>query len=344
MPAPPAPEPSAHALTSGPPVCTAAGRDLRIDALKCLAILLVIATHILGLRREFQHVAPWLETVIVAFNMPLFAMLSGWVLAGREGAHPGRFLWRKVLSLYVPYLAWIAVESPLRRVPLAGIPARVLEALLDPHAGMQMWFLAVLFWMFVIFVLMRLVSRSSAWAGAVALAVAAVGLLPRITFMGIDKIAWLYPFFILGYLLARHRRDRRALSAIAAGAALAIVACAVLGSAELAGSYLVALALSGAVAGLYGVLPGRAIAAQAWLGRRTLGVYGAQMVVLPFLIVGMGWSGALLSWAFVAAVSSLIAAALEYSTFSRAVFMGQWPRRGARSAGNASGDAAPATE
>jgi len=303
-------------------------RDLRVDALKALAILLVIATHILGLRREFQSVAPWLYDLIVAFNMPLFALLSGWVLAGREGGKPGRFLWRKLLALYVPYFAWIAVEAPLRRVTPAGMPGRLLEALLDPHAGMQMWFLAVLFWMFVIFVLARALSRSDVWTGAVAIAIGAVGLLPRITVMGLDKIAWLYPFFILGYLLARDRTKRSRLAGIALVTAAALAAFAVLGRADLAGRYLLALALIAAVTGIYMLLPHRLVAVQAWLGRHTLGVYGAQMVVMPFLIVGSGPAGALASWALVAAVSTAIAVGLERIPVARAVFLGQWPRKG----------------
>lgn len=304
----------------------ASERDLKVDALKCLAILLVIATHILSLRREFQQVAPSLVTWIVAFDMPLFAALSGWVLAGREGDHPGRFLRRKVLTLYVPYFAWIAVEAPLRRVTVAGVPFRLWQALVSPHAGMQMWFLAVLFWMFVVFTLTRLVSRSDIWTGAVALAVGAVGLFPRLTIMGVDKIAWLYPFFVLGYLLARNRGELHKLVSVGWAAAAAMAALAVLGHAALAGSYLAALALSGAVAAVYFVLPHAILAAQAWLGRRTLGVYGAQMVVLPFLIVGSGWIGAISSWTLVAVAATLVAFALEHVPVARAVFLARWPR------------------
>lgn len=311
---------------------SAGERDLKVDALKCLAILLVIATHILSLRREFQQVAPALVTWIVAFNMPLFAGLSGWVLAGREGSHPGRFLWRKVLMLYVPYFAWIAVEAPLRRVTLAGMPFRLWQALISPHAGMQMWFLAVLFWMFVIFTLARLVSRHDIWTGLVALAVGAVGLFPRFTVMGADKIAWLYPFFVLGYLLARNRGDIRKLVPIGWAIAAVVAALAVLGHATLAGSYLAALGVSAAAVCVYVVLPHPALTAQAWLGRRTLGVYGAQMLVLPFLIVGAGWTGALASWALVAVAATLVAAGLERVPVARAVFLARWPR-GPRRAG-----------
>jgi surface polysaccharide O-acyltransferase-like enzyme len=324
----PSDAPASGAAPAGP-TCPSTGRDLRIDALKCLAILLVIATHVLGLRSEFQHVAPGLVTVMVAFNMPMFALLSGWVLAGREGSQAGRFLWRKVLTLYVPYLAWIAIEAPLRQIPLTGIPARLFQALLDPYAGMQMWFLAVLFWMFVIFTLARLVSRSDAWTGAVALAVGAVALVPRITLSvsGLDKIAWLYPFFILGYVLARNRGDRRAIAAVAGVTAAGILAYFAFGDAGLALRYGEALVLTALCAALYGVLPRPVIAAQAWLGRRTLGVYGAQMVVLPFLIVGSGWVGALASWSLVAVAATVVAALLGLFAPLAAVFLGQWPKR-----------------
>lgn len=314
----------AAAHTGGP-------RDHYIDALKCIAIALVIATHILGLRREFQGVAPWAYDFIVSFNMPLFTILSGWVLAGREGKHPGQFLWRKLLALYVPYFAWIAVEAPFRKVTLAGMPARLLEALLNPHAGMQMWFLAVLFWMFVIFAAGRLLSRSLVWTGALAVAVGAIGLLPRITVMGLDKIVWLYPFFILGYLMASARGNRRVLAWIGAGTVATLAVYALLGGARLAGLYTVGLGLSAVVAALYKLLPGRAIEVQAWLGRRTLGVYGAQMVVLPFLIVGAGWPGALASWALVLAGATLLAFVLERTAITRAVFLGQWPKGTRRS-------------
>jgi peptidoglycan/LPS O-acetylase OafA/YrhL len=210
------------------------------------------------------------------------------------------------------------------------MPARLLEALLDPHAGMQMWFLAVLFWMFVVFTLARLVSRSDRWIGAVAIAVAAIGFLPRFTVMGIDKVAWLYPFFVAGYLISRNRKDPRALAFIGAGAAAAMVAAVAFGGSVLATHYVKAFALTGAVAGLYAVLPRGALAPQAWLGRRTLGVYGAQMVVMPFLIVGAGWWGALASCALVACAATLVSVALERIPVARSVFLGQWPRGGHR--------------
>ena len=64
------------------------------------------------------------------------------------------------------------------------------------------------------------------------------------------------------------------------------------------------------------------------LGQRTLGVYGWQMVVLPFLIVGswLAWA-TLTSWALVSVAALLLTLVLEQTAFTRAVFFGRWPRR-----------------
>ena len=69
-----------------------------------------------------------------------------------------------------------------------------------------------------------------------------------------------------------------------------------------------------------------------WLGQRTMGVYGWQMVILPFLIVGAGWPGAFASWALVLSIAVLLTLALERTVLTRAVFLGRWPREGLRAA------------
>jgi fucose 4-O-acetylase-like acetyltransferase len=299
----------------------------------------VVATHVLGLRAEFNLLAPWLVDTMVAFNMPLFAFLSGWVLVGREGSHPLRFLKGKALGLLVPYVAWVAVELPLRHVAPADLLPRLGLALLDPHAGLQMWFLPVLFWMFVIFAAGRLVSRSDAWTAALGIAVGSLLLfeVPRV--LALDKIAWLYPFLIGGYLVSKYR-DRltgRHVAVAAAGVTALLGLLVAVGHAPVAWRYAAALIGLGAAWALYAVLPRPALDVQAWIGRRTLGVYGAQMVVLPYLIVGSGWVGALASWALVLAASCVVAFGLERWVVTRAVFSGRWPRPKARTDRGATG-------
>jgi surface polysaccharide O-acyltransferase-like enzyme len=317
-------------------------RDIRVDALRGLAIAMVVATHVLRLRHEFVGVAPWLVAGMVAFNMPLFAFLSGWVLSGREGHDPLRFIGKKALALVVPFIAWVAIELPIRHVKTADILPRLGTALMNPHAGLQMWFLLVLFWMFVIFIVARAISRTSLWLAATGIAMGALLLLPLPQTMAIDKIAWLYPFFILGYLAARHRSavgGRRGLAIKAVGAVIAVLAVFVLKDVALRFD----LALLGmAVCGLvYVPLPRRVLTPQAWLGQRSMGVYGGQMVLLPFLIVGaglgpafstpwftvgQGWIGAIASWALVLTAVAALTWVLEHIPPLKWVLLGQWPK------------------
>jgi fucose 4-O-acetylase-like acetyltransferase len=304
------------------------GRNDLIDALKFFAIALVILTHVLRLRGEFIHLSPGLLRIIVSFNLPLFTFLSGWVLAGREGSRPLRFLRGKALALLVPYFAWIAVEMPLRHVQPSGYVARLYHAALDPMAGMQMWYLWALFFMFVVFTLGRLVSTSEWWTAAVAVAVGSIALFIPGGASGIDRVTWLYPYLILGYLCAMHRPRLRRYDRLAT--AVAVVAFAALSawpSGLLVFKFAAGAAGTVAACGLFGLVPRAALSWPARAGRLSLGIYGWQMVVFPFLIVGLGWPGAVASWFIVLAVATALSFVLSRFTVTRAVFLGQWPRR-----------------
>lgn len=317
-------------MTSSRPAqdsCRSVDRSHLIDALKLLAMGMVVLTHVLGLRHEFKSLSPQTVDVMVAFNMPLFTFLSGFVTFGREGARPLRFLRGKALGLLIPYLAWIAVELPLRHYPPSAWLPRLAGALVDPHLGLQMWFLWLLFWLFTLFTVVRAISRNEWWLGAGAVAVGATLFVGSTTVFGLDKIAWLYPFFIFGYLVAKHRTAlARYATAAAIVSAISFPLLVLVGGEGVGLRFLTALAGVGfAWAGLR-MLPLRALALIGFVGQKTLGLYGWQMVVLPYLIVGSGWPGALGSWALVMSVATLLTVVLERFWATRAVFLGQWPR------------------
>jgi len=308
-----------------------AGRNNLIDALKLFAMGLVVLTHVLGLRREFVDLCPQLVDIMVTFNMPLFTFLSGYVLFGREGSSPGRFIRGKVLALLVPYLAWILVELPLRHYPPSAWLPRLGRALVDPHAGMQMWFLWLLFWLFVVFTLVRLVSKDDRWLAAGAVAMGVTLFLGTTTVFGLDKITWLYPFFILGYLYAKYRARTERFDVVVS--LVSVVAFPLLlmvappwEHVGVVARFATALAGMGASWGIFRLFPDRVLAPLGFVGQKTLGLYGWQMVVLPYLIVGFGWPGAVASWTLVMVVATLLTLVLERATFTRAVFLGQWPR------------------
>ena len=305
-------------------------RNLLVDALKFFAIALVPAQHLLSLRSEFMHLpgASWLVAAMLTFDMPLFTFLSGYVLPGREGTHPLRFLRTKALVLLVPYLAWVALVMPLRHLPPADWLPRLGSALLNPHRGFQMWYLWVLFALFVLFTVVRLVSKADGWTAGVAIGVGVLLFLPLPQTLGADKIAWLYPFLVLGYLCGKHRASLRRYDPwIALGGSLVFVVLTVLRPGGVPALF--AAGVGGIVASwaLYRLMPAGLIRVQAWIGQKTLGIYGAQMLVLPYVMVGSGWPGAIASEITVMATSTLIAWVLGLTTVTRAAFLGQWPRK-----------------
>lgn len=304
------------------------GRDERVDAVRFLAIALVVLTHLLNLRWEFKTLAPWLVESMLAFNMPLFAFVSGYVLSGREGADPLKFLRGKAQALLVPYIAWIAVEMPLRNLGPGQWAGRLFEAAGDPRAGFQMWFLWVLFLLFAVFVLVRSFSRSGGVLTVTAAASMVASILSGGVVTGLEKAMWLYPFFCFGFLAAERgvfARSRPWTLAVAAGGAFTILR--LLEPAGGIAAFVTATAGVVAVWGVYHSVPEGLIRPQAWAGRRTMGVYGGQMVILPFLVIGSGWAGLSVSWAAVVGAALVLTLALERTAVTRILFLGLSPSR-----------------
>jgi len=271
--------------------------------------------------------APWAVAFMLSFDMPLFTFLSGYVLFGREGTHPLRFLRGKALALLVPYFAWVAVATVQRHIPPRNWLSRMLGSAVNPHLGFQMWYLWVLFAIFVLFTLARLVSTSDLLIGGLALICGAALLLPLPDLLGADKVAWLFPFLVFGYLAGKYRGAlRRYDLALAAAGVAAFVALTWLHPGGVAARF--ATGLSGVAAwwAVFRALPRPFISAQARVGRLTLGIYGGQMVLLPYLIVGSGWLGFVASEASVLAGATALAWLLSKTPVTRAAFLGQWPR------------------
>ena len=274
---------------------TPAQRNLLVDALKFFAIALVPAQHLLSCVRVSEPAGGiWLVAVMLSFNMPLFTFLSGYVLPGREGKHPLHFIKNKALILLVPYFAWITLVMPLRHVPPSGWIPALGSALIDPHLGFQMWYLWVLFASYVLFTLARLISKSDLWVGGFGSAWgAAVPAAPADAGNRQTGVALSVPGAGLphGKAVARLRpydtwiaaRRQRRVRGPHCGPARLRTRTLRAGMAGIIASWAV-----------YRLMPDRLISAQAWVGQKTLGVYGAQMLVLPFVMVGCGWIGAIL--------------------------------------------------
>lgn len=144
-------------------------RDRSIDSLRGLAIVLVVAGHVIGGDASqgmevgessgWRHAYEVLADGAVPYSMPIFAAVAGFVFAlteSRRDMSASQFMLRKAQRLLVPMVvvgtAYIAVQ--LATGTLSGSPARAwLELLATGYA--HFWFLQALF---VIFALVKLLT------------------------------------------------------------------------------------------------------------------------------------------------------------------------------------------
>lgn len=129
-------------------------RDLRIDAAKALAIVLVVLGHAKGIPQAFT-------VLVYSFHVPLFFFLSGWVGEGYGSTRAGAAAWRKLArTLLVPYLCffmlgylyWLLTRGIGEKAarwgdrpwwePLQGLVSGIGPAL---YVQPALWFLPALF-------------------------------------------------------------------------------------------------------------------------------------------------------------------------------------------------------
>jgi len=114
------------------------------DIAKFFGILLVILGHTTG-----NLDAPFYRTVIYAFHMPLFFIISGVVFKGPAEKynikHWLNFLGKNVLCLAVPYFIWALIYAPFSYNNIPGILYASRETLGDVGSLTSLWFLSTLF-------------------------------------------------------------------------------------------------------------------------------------------------------------------------------------------------------
>lgn len=199
-------------------------REPWIDALKGVAIILVVLGHVLdGATGQglFSNDA-WMEKLhafIYIFHMPLFFLLSGAAFAksleSRERTIPGGY-WSRCLNLLLIYVFWSALMYGSKRILSAEASVVYEEPLLycllfapvDPY-----WYLIVLMYYYILSLFLgdgwksRLGMRRL-FIGSFVIS----GLLPTIqsvlpgrTVYFIYRILYHYVYFVLGILIIKYK-------------------------------------------------------------------------------------------------------------------------------------------
>jgi len=216
---------------------TAGIKDQKLEALRGLAILLVVAFHV----KAWAPAQPpdfykGLLYILGFIRMPLFTFISGYVYALRP-IIPGdalRFLAGKARRLLLPMACVGSIMFLFKRIPpYLEPPTKILQSwkiLVFPIS--QLWFLQALFLIFIVIALLesaKWLDKKWAWLltlGLTTLPVVLVGpdMAGPVNWpFSVDGFLFLLPYFFLGLGLGRFKSLWQSSWVTAAVAALAVV-------------------------------------------------------------------------------------------------------------------------
>lgn len=215
-------------------------RDIWIDALRGLAIVLVVAGHALrGLDTAGMRIGPlfdFLDVRLYAVHVQLLFFVSGLVVVGslqRRGSRP--FARSRLSALFWPMIIWtyVFLVAKLIAGPYQNEPVAWNALLTSPVPGqLHLWFLWALFLMHLLIAALWAITPDRA-RSTVLTALFAASLLGTTVRLPDGMESWIgqtlhfLPFLALGVLVgfhgARSRRNRRSSTAAAAGALLAFL-------------------------------------------------------------------------------------------------------------------------
>lgn len=354
----------ARDLLRMPRVGVPPGRDIAVDALRGLSILLVVLGHAIA-NAENLLVAPaynlelYASKFLYTFHMPLFFLISGYVLFGKRVRVRDR-----ALRLLPPFLAWIPIYYLVNRY-IHHWPATFLASLKDNllHPAIGLWFLPTLFLCSLLLIPATYLEKKRSWMGEASLAAIfiAVNVLPVDDF-GVMQVKYFFAFFAIGYLAHKHRARidgigrEKTNAMLAASSAAFLLLFTLLYYYERIDPYkfpfsltdlfktpaayfirysMAMLGIVFCVAIVRALKSGRTRAAFAWFGLVTMDIYVSHFLMLQ-LTFGSGWLKVLVS--FITGVCLPLALSflvLRQWWVTGAVFLGLKPdrRRGGEARG-----------
>ena len=191
------------------------GRNVTVDMLRGIAMLLVVLVHTMsGTLSDFGD--SWVFQAAWTLQIPLFVAVSGYVTRYRKplGGACGMFslIWRRTLSYLLPWIVWTFLIRGL----LFGAKNFLDLGYLLYHMDVGYWFLPMLWVICILDTFASYVSEllpPERKTGRLALRVCmmlcgmvvllGIGHFTGLEFFGIKYVLYYIPFFILGYLFGQ---------------------------------------------------------------------------------------------------------------------------------------------
>ena len=168
-------------------------RDLHIDALKGVLILLVILGHCIGHNRSY-FINMTVYNYVYLFHMPLFVFLSGYFTRNRGSSK----FWDRVLSFVYIYAFWQVVKSLYL--------GRSIKTMVVLPAPMMWYLLSLIIWCIVYWMASRLGKKNTPIVLLLFSLPASLiaGFFPQIGApFALSRTLFFAPFFFLGVTLQK---------------------------------------------------------------------------------------------------------------------------------------------
>ena len=192
----------------------APAREMTVDTVRGIAIILLVAFHVVGyrstgLRLPDGHPVREVNAMLIYVRMPLFTILSGYVYALRPFAGDvRRFVRGKARRLLIPLLVvgtMFAVLQSLTPGTNGGLEGNGWWTL-HIHPVAHFWFVEALFWVFLFVMLAerwRWLDTLRSTSVVFVVAGLASALVTPPVWLGLEGALYLLPFFVFGLGIKR---------------------------------------------------------------------------------------------------------------------------------------------
>ena len=172
-----------------------AERDIRIDSLKGLLIILVILGHIIGTCGE-GVVCENVWQFIYVFHMPLFILVSGYLTSIKKD---NKSFWQSLSHIVVPLIVFQIFFVGITIVVFRN--AFSLSYLYTPY--WTLWYLlSLVFWRIMIqFTPKKLLEKPYLYFAVATCVAIFCGLMPEGRVLSIQRTFNFFPFFLFGYYI-----------------------------------------------------------------------------------------------------------------------------------------------